>query len=90
MSETFHIGNMNKSYSDKEQTSIITSTTKGGRRLCFHPFVCLFVREQAISKSYGRIQTKFGGQGRLFDKDEFDFGEDLDTRLFFFQAILHH
>ena len=46
---------------------IFTSTTEGGRRLCFHPClsVCLlFVCEQDISKSYELIQMKLGGRVR--------------------------
>ena len=35
----------------------------------FHP-VCLFVYEQDISKSYGRIRTKLGGQVWVCCKDE--------------------
>ena len=49
--------------------------------------VCLFVCEQGISKSYGWILTKFGGQvGCVTRMNWLDFGEDMgsdsDTRIF--------
>ena len=46
----------------------------------------LFVCEQDISKSYGRIQIKFGGEVECVTrKNLFDFGENLnlDTAIFF-------
>ena len=53
--------------------SVITSATKGGRRLCFHH--CLSVCEQDIFKSYGRIRTKLDGQvGYVTSTNWWDFG----------------
>ena len=65
---------------------IITST-----HLVFTP-VCLFVCEQNISKCWGRIWTKFGGElGYVPRTKLLDFGEDpnpdLDPRIF--KVILH-
>ena len=50
------------------EAGVITSATEGGRRLCFHLSVCLYVCEHDISKSYGQIRMKFGEQ--VCDKDE--------------------
>ena len=74
--------------------TLVTSNNEGGWRLCFHPFVrlfvCLFVCEQDISKHCGRNHTEFGGQvGCVRRMNRFDFGEDPnpnpdpDTRNFF-------
>ena len=52
--------------------------------------VCLFVFEQNISKSCGRIWTKFGGElGYVTRMKWLDFGEDLnpDLDLIIFEAI---
>uniref|UniRef100_A0A8C4QNA1 Latent-transforming growth factor beta-binding protein 1 n=1 Tax=Eptatretus burgeri TaxID=7764 RepID=A0A8C4QNA1_EPTBU len=56
----------------------VTSATEGRWKLCFHlPSVCLFVYEQNISKSCGRIRTKFGGElGNVTSTKLFDFVED--------------
>ena len=69
----------------------ITSTTEGGRRLRFHPFVCLAVCEQDISKSQGRIWTKLEGQvGFVTRINWFDFGEHLDQDMRILKVILHN
>ena len=54
-------------------------------------FVCLSVCEQDISKSYGQIQMKLGGQvGCVTRTNLFDFAEDLDKDPRISKLILHH
>ena len=55
--------------------------------------VCLSVCEQGISRSYGRIWTKLGGQVGCGTRPNcLDFGEDLDADLDTrnLTVILHH
>ena len=53
--------------------------------------VCLFVCKQNISKSCGRIWTKFGEElGYVTPTKRLDFGEDPDLDQRTFKVILHH
>ena len=63
---------------------VSSDNTKGGWELCFHPNLFICLSEQDMSKSYGQIWPKLGGQVVCVMRSLFDFGEDPDPDMIFF------
>ena len=69
---------------------VIPWPLKMDRGYIFTP-VCFSLCEHDISRSYGRIRTKLGGQLWCVTRTHLlDFVEDLDPDTRIFKVILHH